>query len=180
MRAVIKTVEFIHSQGVAHCDLRLPNIFFAQSGLRYFARLIDFDLSSDMTKYYEDDWKRVAKVLLDMIIVSCRSELDLLENETTPSIKAQKLRVAVDEVRCSRKRLREDDGGGDVENTDTWNTVEESLVQDTVTRCRAISAQEGFRYLLNGGPSAIRRQIIDDTVLDGLFLPVIALINFVG
>ena len=52
MRAVIKTVEFIHSQGVAHCDLRLPNIFFALSDLRYFARLIDFDLSSDMTKYY--------------------------------------------------------------------------------------------------------------------------------
>ena len=180
MRAVIKTVEFIHSQGVAHCDLRLPNIFFAQSDLRYFARLIDFDLSSDMTKYYEDDWKRAAKVLLDMIIVSCRSELDLLENEKTHSIKAQKLRVAVDEVRCSRKRLREDDGGGDVENTDTSNTVEESLVQDTVTRCRAISAQEGFQYLLKGGPSAIRRQIIDDTVLDGLFLQITALINFVG
>ena len=103
----------------------------------------------------------------------------MLENETTHSIKAQKLRVVVDEVRCSRKRLREDDGG-DVENTDTWNTVEESVVQETVTRCRAISAQEGFQYLLKGGPSAIRRHIIDDTVLDGLFLPVTALINFVG
>jgi len=180
MRAVIKTVEFIHSQGVAHCDLRSPNIFFSQSDLRYYARLIDFDLSLALSRYYQDDWKRIAKVLLDMIIVSCRSELDLLENETTPSIKAQKLRVAVDEVRCSRKRLREDDGGGDVENTDTSNTVEESLVQDTVTRCRAISAQEGFQYLLNGGPSAMETQIIDDTVLDGLFLQITALINFVG
>ena len=117
MKAVIKTVEFIHSRGVAHCDLRLPNIFFTQSNQIHYARLIDFDLSkpAKLEGFYREDWKRVARVFLDMIIEACKNELDSLKDEAVPPTKAQKLRVAVNELRGSRKRLRGDGGGGNIE-----------------------------------------------------------------
>jgi len=173
MKAVIKTVEFIHSREVAHCDLRLPNIFFTQSNQSRYARLIDFDLSMDATLKgsYKEDWKKVAKVFLDMIIDACKNELGLLKDEAVPPTKAQKLRVAVNELRGSRKRLRENRGGSDIGDL---------VFQETVTRCQAISEHEGFKYLKEGGPTRIQRQIVENTKVDGIFLQVSELIKFVG
>ena len=117
MKAFIKTVEFIHSREVAHCDLRLPNIFFTQSNQIRYARLIDFDLSkpAKLEGFYREDWKRVARVFLDMIIEACKNELDLLKDEAVPPTKVQQRGVAVNELRGSRKRLRRDGGGGNIE-----------------------------------------------------------------
>ena len=131
-----------------------------------------------LDEVYKKDWKRVARVFLDMIIEACKNELDLLKDEAVPPTKVQKLRVAVNELRGSRKRLREDGGGSDIE--DLSNTFEVSLFQETVTRCQAISEREGFKYLLEGGPTRIERQIVENKKIDGIFLQVSELIKFVG
>jgi len=71
-----------------------------------------------------------------------------------------------------------DGGGGDIE--DLSNAFKVSLFQETVTRCQAISEQEGFKYLLEGGPTSIECQIVENKKIDGIFLQVSELIKFVG
>ena len=108
-----------------------------------------------------------------------------MKGEAIPSVKPQKLQVVVNKLhvakkklRGSRKRLREDGGGDDVEKVSS--AFKESLLQDTVISCEAILAHEGCEYLCKGGPGYMENEHAENKVLNGLFDKVAELIAFVG